>query len=182
MKKSRHWKRCWLLDDGILLHGYKDKYGFHPDKDVQCGFNLQVVKPREKNKLYFFSLKEAYQALGSITADVKNIRCSIDLGTSVLKMRISIDGIAVNELLLHTVISRTGDVIKDLTGLIDKALDINHVVIDTCENMYVALLFSSEKISKSTAESLQLTSLDCPVSISLCDLVKHPTRKEVFLF
>ena len=52
MKKK---KECWLLDEDYLIHGYKDKYGFHPDKGIQCGFSLEILRRKDLNKVYFLS-------------------------------------------------------------------------------------------------------------------------------
>ena len=38
---AKYKKPAYYLDDGILIKGYTDKYGFHPNKGVQCGFDLQ---------------------------------------------------------------------------------------------------------------------------------------------
>lgn len=49
----------WLLDEDVLIYGTKDKYGFHPDKNICCGFDLQKLKKRDINKIAFFSFKDA---------------------------------------------------------------------------------------------------------------------------
>lgn len=56
---AKHRKEAWLLDDGILLPGYKDKYGFHPYREIQCGFDCQKLRKKDKNVIYFMSLDKA---------------------------------------------------------------------------------------------------------------------------
>lgn len=92
MRKCKYSKECWLLDEDLLLHGYKDKYGVHPDKELQCGFSYQVVTKKDKDKLYFFSLKKAREVLGNIPvhAGKCNIRCSVDNGMAVTKIIVGI--------------------------------------------------------------------------------------------
>lgn len=63
--RTKHCKSCYLLDDGVLLFGYKDKYGFHP-QTKRAGFSLQKVRKREKNKILFKSVKDAFDIVGTI--------------------------------------------------------------------------------------------------------------------
>lgn len=59
-------KECWLLDEDYLIHGYKDKYGFHPDKGIQCGFSYQILRRKEVNKVYFLSKEKGEEYLKKI--------------------------------------------------------------------------------------------------------------------
>lgn len=64
MKKT--YKRDTILnDDGILVYGYKDKYGFHPCKEAakRCGFDLQKINRRQLGKEYFYSLDDALKVV-----------------------------------------------------------------------------------------------------------------------
>ena len=62
--KCRYKREAWYLDEDILIHGHVDKYGFHPEKNIPCGFGLQKVNRKGRNKEWFYSLKEAYGVLG----------------------------------------------------------------------------------------------------------------------
>lgn len=92
-------KETWLLDDNILLHGYKDKYGFHPDKEIPCGFSCQKLWKKDKDKIYFFSLKKAMEIYANIpvAAGKCTIRCAIDNGMAYQKLVIGIGDIVFCE-------------------------------------------------------------------------------------
>lgn len=85
MKKS-YKKETWLLDGDILLHGYKDKRGFHPENGLQCGFNLQKVNRKSYGKTLFHSLDEAVtrEKAGKIAGG--KIVAAIDKGMSVTRI------------------------------------------------------------------------------------------------
>ena len=56
---AKYKKTAYYLDDGILIRGYIDKYGFHPNKAVQCGFDLQKFNKHDIGKFIFpISAKE----------------------------------------------------------------------------------------------------------------------------
>ena len=56
---TKHRKEAWLVDDDVILPGYKDKYGFHPDRGIQCGFDCQKRRKKDKDVIYFMSLEKA---------------------------------------------------------------------------------------------------------------------------
>jgi len=56
MKKS-YKRKVYLLDEDILISGCKDKYGFHPDKGVYCGFDLQKLHKKTLGAFYFMTLR-----------------------------------------------------------------------------------------------------------------------------
>lgn len=56
---TKHSKKAWLVDDDVILPGYKDKYGFHPDRGIRCGFDCQKLRKKDKNVIYFTSLEKA---------------------------------------------------------------------------------------------------------------------------
>ena len=45
---SKFNKTAYYVDEGdVILKGYKDKYGFHPNKNIHCGFDLQKLKAKD---------------------------------------------------------------------------------------------------------------------------------------
>ncbi len=126
MRKCKYSKECWLLDDGLLLHGYKDKYGVHPDKELQCGFSYQVVTKKDKDKLYFFSLKKAREVLGDIPvfAGKCNVRCSVDNGMAVTKIIVGI-----GDYLLFEKTEKSIDRPSKVSPIIIEILDRNSINI-----------------------------------------------------
>ena len=65
MKKTKHKKKTWILDEDILIEGYKDKYGFHPNPGIQCGWGLQKINKDMINKTIFYSLDKAFEVVGN---------------------------------------------------------------------------------------------------------------------
>lgn len=57
--KTNYKRKAWYLDEDVLLEGYVDKYGFHPNKTIQCGFDLQKVSKRDIGKTLFYNLDDA---------------------------------------------------------------------------------------------------------------------------
>lgn len=51
--KSRYKRKALYNDDGVWLLGYVDKRGFHPDKNLQCGFGLQILNNKEKKNIKY---------------------------------------------------------------------------------------------------------------------------------
>lgn len=51
--KSKYKREAWLLDDGVLIAGYTDKRGFHPN-DTSCGFTTQKYRKRDIGKTVFY--------------------------------------------------------------------------------------------------------------------------------
>ena len=51
--KARYKRKALYNDDGVLLSGYVDKRGFHPNKDLPCGFDLQKINKKEKKNIEY---------------------------------------------------------------------------------------------------------------------------------
>lgn len=64
--KKQYKRDAYYLDDGILLHGYKDKYGFHPEHGLSCGFGRQILTKRAVGRVLFYSLPDAIAKLGKV--------------------------------------------------------------------------------------------------------------------
>lgn len=94
MHNTKYKKYGYLLDEDVLLHGYKDKYGFHPDKNIQCGFFVKKVRRKDIGKKVFYSLRRAKDVLGQlqIVGDVHAI-FAIDAGLATTKIVYSIGDI-----------------------------------------------------------------------------------------
>lgn len=63
--KKRYKRTAYLVDDGILLSGYKDKRGFHPN-DKGCGFSYQKITKKMIGKELFFNLNAAQKKVGKL--------------------------------------------------------------------------------------------------------------------
>lgn len=66
----KHKKKAYYLDNGIIIPGIKDKYGFHPDKNIPCGFSLQIIYPKDIGTVLFYDLQKLndYLTKHNITA------------------------------------------------------------------------------------------------------------------
>ena len=84
--KSRYKRNAWYLDEDILIHGYVDKRGFHPEKGIECGFGIQKVLKKQKNRIWFYSIGDAINALGPVRTVGGRAIVSMDLGMSVTKI------------------------------------------------------------------------------------------------
>lgn len=87
--KKRYKKEAFYLDDGILLHGYKDKRGFHPDSGISCGFDLQVLNKKSIGKTLYFKLSDVISKFGSITLIGGKFIFAIDDGMTLTKIMYS---------------------------------------------------------------------------------------------
>ena len=95
MKKS-YKKEAILVDDDILIYGYKDKYGFHPCKEAakRCGFDLQKINRHQLGKNYFYSLDDALKVVANpksligghffVAVDDGFVRTKICIGSRLL--------------------------------------------------------------------------------------------------
>lgn len=88
--KKRYKREAYLLDDGILLHGYKDKRGFHPDKGLACGFGLQRIRKKNIGKNLFYSFTKAKEKLGTVSLAGGKSIVAIDDGMAITKICASI--------------------------------------------------------------------------------------------
>ena len=90
--KKKYKRNAYLLDEDVLIHGYKDKYGFHPNKTVPCGFTLQKFNKHSIGKDIFFSLEDAMLSLKEIHLVGSEIRVAIDRGFEITKIFLLLDG------------------------------------------------------------------------------------------
>lgn len=64
--KKRYRRKAWYLDEDVLLEGYTDKRGFHPNFGIQCGFGTQKFARKMVGKEIFYNLKEAHRICGNV--------------------------------------------------------------------------------------------------------------------
>lgn len=64
--KSRYIRKAWYLDDDVLIEGYVDKRGFHPNKEVQCGFELQKINRRMVGREIFYNINKALSTCNNV--------------------------------------------------------------------------------------------------------------------
>ena len=83
--KKQYKRDAYYLDDGILLHGYKDKYGFHPEYGIPCGFSRQILNKRDVGRVLFYSLPDAISKLGEVELAGGKFTFGIDNGMAVTK-------------------------------------------------------------------------------------------------
>lgn len=84
--RKNYKKAAYLLDEDILFFGYKDKYGFHPERNLQCGFNIQKVSKRNIGKTLFYGIKDAIDKLGEVKVCGGTFYIAIDAGLAQTKM------------------------------------------------------------------------------------------------
>jgi len=84
--KKRYKRDAYYLDDGVLIHGYKDKRGFHPWKNLACGFDTQKIRKKDIGVRLFYSLKSAIEKLKNIKIDGGCIHVGVDNGLYETKM------------------------------------------------------------------------------------------------
>jgi hypothetical protein len=59
--KNKYKRKAWYFDENVLIKGYADKYGFHPNDGIQCGFDTQKFLKKEIGKVIFYNLNEALE-------------------------------------------------------------------------------------------------------------------------
>lgn len=64
--KNRYKRKAYYIDEDIVIEGYKDKRGFHPNKNIECGFGTQKTTKRDIGKQLFFSLTDLRQLCGNL--------------------------------------------------------------------------------------------------------------------
>ena len=120
--KTIYKKEAWLLDDDILIHGYVDKWGFHPQKDIVCGFDSQKINKKDKGKTLFYRLGDALSKLDLLCLAGGQIRFAIDDGLTETKVLCSCGNILCG---YTTNTITTKDNIKTI---IDECLVVNRIV------------------------------------------------------
>ena len=61
MRKLKHSRPAYLIDDGIIIHGVKDKYGFHPNYGIPCGFSTQKIRKKDIGVKLFYDVNKAIE-------------------------------------------------------------------------------------------------------------------------
>lgn len=84
--KKRYKRDAYYLDDGILIHGYKDKRGFHPDPNIECGFGLQIIRKKDINKTIFYKFSNAIKTIGELEVCGGRVIVAIDAGMAITKI------------------------------------------------------------------------------------------------
>ena len=120
--KTIYKKEAWLLNDDILIHGYVDKWGFHPQKEVVCGFDLQKINKKDKGKSLFYRLGDAHNKFDLLRLAGGQIRFAIDDGLVKTRVLCSCGNILCGYT-TNTIV--TEDNIKTI---IDECLTINRIV------------------------------------------------------
>lgn len=64
--KSRYKRKAWYLDEDVLLEGYTDKHGFHPNSGIECGFGTQKFSKKDIGKVIFYNLGKAIKVCGYV--------------------------------------------------------------------------------------------------------------------
>lgn len=77
----------YLLDNGFLFFGYKDKYGFHPERALEWTFfKTRKVSKKNIGKTLFYSFKDAVNKLDEIKICGGTFYIAIDAGSARTKM------------------------------------------------------------------------------------------------
>jgi len=89
--KNRYKKKAYYFDEDVLLCGYKDKRGFHPEYGLPCGFGLQIIRKRDIGKKLFYSLEQAVDKLKEVELAGDKFIFAIDDGMAETKISFSQD-------------------------------------------------------------------------------------------
>ena len=54
--KHLYKRKAWYLDEDILIEGYTDKYGFHPNPGIPCGFDTQKFTKKMIGEKIFYNI------------------------------------------------------------------------------------------------------------------------------
>ena len=108
--KKRYRREAYYLDDGVLLHGYRDKRGFHPDPIIQCGFGTQGLNKRSIGKELFFSLDGALKKLGQVELAGGKFIAAIDLGLAKTRVLVGAERGKFKKFYECDTVQRDGDV------------------------------------------------------------------------
>ena len=85
--KKIYKRPAYLLDNGFLFFGYKDKYGFHPERALEWTFfKTRKVSKKNIGKTLFYSFKDATNKLDEIKVCGGTFYIAIDAGLAKTKM------------------------------------------------------------------------------------------------
>lgn len=122
--KNKYKRIAYLLDENVLLKGYKDKYGFHPLSKLECGFDCQKICKRDIGTKLFFSMKDfLLKSNNAALAD-----CNVDLAGC--NMVFAIDKGMYRTKIVYTIEDFTG--FYETKTLVQDAniFDINKVITE----------------------------------------------------
>lgn len=54
--KRLYKRKAWYLDEDILIEGYTDKHGFHPNPGIPCGFDTQKFTKKMIGEKIFYNI------------------------------------------------------------------------------------------------------------------------------
>lgn len=107
--KATYKRRAFLLDEDILIEGYTDKYGFHPNPAIQCEFGIQKFSKKDIGKIIFYNVNMipdnipcifiddiSYYSIQEIRFEYKNFPCVVLM--NVLGYRTGYVGIQKNHI------------------------------------------------------------------------------------
>ena len=64
--RNKYERKAWYVDEDVVLEGYADKRGFHPNEGIQCGFDTQRFTKRMIGKKVFYDLTTVQRVVGDI--------------------------------------------------------------------------------------------------------------------
>ena len=137
--KKRYEREAYYLDDDILLHGYKDKRGFHPDCNIECGFDLQILNKKDIGKTVLYSIGDAISKYGKLELAGGKIVFSIDDGMAITKIRYAINKIT-ESYKTNTLVTNT----DDATVVIMECL--SHIGIKALHGVTIKYILQSESL------------------------------------
>ena len=135
--KSKYKKEAYLLDNGVLLYGYKDKRGFSQNKCLD--HNRKIVRKKDINKTLFYSFSKAKEKLEKVILVGGTVLIAIDDGLAITKICVNIGDYNFNY--------KTNTLcIKDNINLIIKeCMDANNIELIDTDKKYVLLSEQSKK-------------------------------------
>lgn len=138
--KKIYRKNAFYLDKDILLFGYKDKYGFHPNKNTNCGFTLQRINKKDIGKNLFYSLSDAVKELGPVNISGVKLLIAIDAGLYITKIMLSIVGSEKKySYISHTVLSKNRDNVQDVINEV-----LTNIGVNSLYNSEIHFCFTDE--------------------------------------
>ena len=135
--KSKYKKEAYLLDNGVLLYGYKDKRGFSQNKCLDP--NRKIVRKKDINKTLFYSFSKAKEKLEKVILVGGTVLIAIDDWLAITKICVNIGDYNFNY--------KTNTLcIKDNINLIIKeCMDANNIELIDTDKKYVLLSEQSKK-------------------------------------
>ena len=146
--KSSYKKEAWYLSNNKLIHGYKDKYGFHPDKNIKSECDTQHITKKDYDKTIFYKLTTpSIKGLNNLELIGGKLIFAIDDGRALTKVMCNVGKSDYQYSTNRIILSEKRD-IEEIRRLILKVLESLGIKSYKNTKIYYKLTSESAYITK----------------------------------